>query len=107
MKTFDPVLLREIPVIYKIIQDETWLEGERRGCEVTTHDPVVRENVCRVVLRIGQALRDSIEAQLAGAKMAIEPAVGPLQWVTEPGDACGQTGPALAPVSAQRDLLAS
>ena len=53
-------------MIRQIIEDETWLEGERRGCEVPANDSVVRENVCRVVLRIGQQLRDSIEAQLAG-----------------------------------------
>jgi hypothetical protein len=56
----DPVLLREIPVIQKIIQDETWLEGERRGCPVPPTDRAVRENVCRVILQIGQQLRDSI-----------------------------------------------
>ena len=62
----DPVLVREIPVVQQIIRDETWLEGERRGCEVAVEDMVVRENVCRVILRVGQQLRDSIEAQLAG-----------------------------------------
>ncbi|HVU33072.1 MAG TPA: hypothetical protein VHE61_06535 [Opitutaceae bacterium] len=51
---------REIPVIQKIIQDETWLEGERRGCPVSANDAVVRENVCRVVLKIGGQLRDSV-----------------------------------------------
>jgi hypothetical protein len=56
----DPVLCREIPVIQKIIADETWLEGERRGCPVTSNDRVVRENVCRVIMQIGQQLRDSI-----------------------------------------------
>lgn len=56
----DPVLYREIPVIQKIIQDETWLEGERRGCPVSASDRIVRENVCRIVLQIGQQLRDSI-----------------------------------------------
>lgn len=56
----DPVLLREIPVIQKIIQDETWLEAERRGCPVAANDAVVRENVCRVILQIGQQLRESI-----------------------------------------------
>lgn len=60
MLPIDPVLHREIPVIQKIIQDETWLEGERRGCAVSTNDRVVRENVCRIILRIGQELRDSI-----------------------------------------------
>ena len=64
----DPVLYKEIPVIKKIIQDETWLEGERRGCPVSPSDRVVRENVCRVILQIGQQLRDSITgAQTPGA----------------------------------------
>lgn len=58
----DPVLLREIPVIQKIIQDETWLEGERRGCSVAPTDRVVRERVCEVILRIGQELRDALSA---------------------------------------------
>lgn len=58
----DSVLLREIPVIQKIIQDETWLEGERRGCTVAPTDQVVREHVCEVILRIGQQLRESLTA---------------------------------------------
>ena len=60
----DPVLFREIPVIQKIIQDETWLEGERRGCPVPPTDRVVRENVCRVILQIGQQLRETFTAAL-------------------------------------------
>jgi hypothetical protein len=59
MLPVDPVVFREIPVIRKIIQDETWLEGERRGCPVAPTDSIVRENVCRIILRIGQQLRDS------------------------------------------------
>ena len=61
----DPALICEVPVILKIIRDETWLEGERRGCQVSSNDRVVKDNVCSVVLRIGQQLRDSIENQLA------------------------------------------
>ncbi len=60
----DPVLVRQVPVIRKIIQDETWLEGERRGCPVASTDRVVRENVCRVILQIGHQLRESITAAL-------------------------------------------
>ena len=56
----DPIILCELTVIHQIINDETWLEGERRGCSVSPHDPVVRENVCAVILRIGQQLRDSL-----------------------------------------------
>lgn len=60
MASHDPVVTRQLPVIEQIIRDETWLEGERRGCPVTPSDPQVRENVCQVVLRVGQQLRDSL-----------------------------------------------
>lgn len=70
MTTLDPIIARQLPVIHKIIADETWLEGERRGRPVSPTDPVVRENVCRVVLRIGQQLRDSLQEQLEPAKAA-------------------------------------
>gem|GEM_PF-6049487 len=32
MAAVDPIVFRELPLIRKIILDETWLEGERRGC---------------------------------------------------------------------------
>jgi hypothetical protein len=60
MQPFDPIIFHQLPVIQKIIEDETWLEGERRGCAVSSEDPVVRENVCLVLLRIGQQLRESL-----------------------------------------------
>jgi hypothetical protein len=60
MTPIDSVIFRELPVIQKIICDETWLEGERRGCWVDPEDPVVRERVCEVVLRVGRSLRASI-----------------------------------------------
>jgi hypothetical protein len=62
MKPFDPIIFHELPVIQKIIEDETWLEGERRCCPVSSEDPVVRENVCLVLLRIGHQLRVSVAA---------------------------------------------
>ncbi len=60
MASLDPVIFRELPVIQKITADETWLEGERRGCWVSPEDPVVRENICQVILRIGAALREAL-----------------------------------------------
>ncbi len=71
MAAIDPIVFRELPVIRKIIADETRLEGERRGCQVTPDDPVVRENVCRVILCIGAELRAMLQAQPA-------PLAGPL-----------------------------
>jgi len=64
---FDPVLFRQLPLIQKIIADETWLEAERRGCAVSSDDPVVRENVCQVVLKVGARLREALGVELANA----------------------------------------
>ncbi len=65
MAQLDPVIFRQLPVIRKIIQDEMWFEGERRGCFVPQDDPVVREKVCDVILRIGRDLRETLMAQVA------------------------------------------
>ena len=62
MTLLDPIIARELPLIHRIIQDETWLEGERRRCPVSEDDPVVRDHVCDVIMRIGQQLRDSLTA---------------------------------------------
>jgi hypothetical protein len=70
MKTSDLILLRELPVIQKIIEDETWLESERRGCRVSPDDRAVRERVCEIVLRIGHELRASVTAAMAGDRRA-------------------------------------
>lgn len=59
----DPVICREIPVIKRIIADETWLEGERRGCCVSPDDPIVIAKVCEVVLRVGQQMRKDAESK--------------------------------------------
>lgn len=64
MKSGDPILSRQLPAIQKIINDEQWLESERRGFSVPKDDPVVRHKVCEVVLRVGQELRDTTRAQL-------------------------------------------
>jgi hypothetical protein len=68
MSPSDPIVPRELPVIQKIIDDETWLEGERRGCPVSPYDPVVCDRVCDIVLRIGSELRRSI---LAGESLGL------------------------------------
>jgi hypothetical protein len=64
MAQLDPVTFRQLPVIRKVIEDEVWYEGERRGCYVSSDDPVVRENVCAVVLRIGRDLRERFRAEM-------------------------------------------
>ena len=64
---FDPVLFRQLPLIQKIIADETWLEAERRGCAVSPDDPVVRAKVCEIVLQVGAALRQALTVDAANA----------------------------------------
>ena len=65
MNTRDPVLAIQRPIIQKIVADETWLEGERRGRFVDSTDPVVRHNVCNVVLQIGADMRAKAMSELA------------------------------------------
>jgi len=65
-REIDPVCRLQLPIIQQIIRDETWLEGERRGRAVDPNDPVVRANVCSVILRIGAQMRATFTAQLAG-----------------------------------------
>lgn len=69
----DPIVFRELLVIRKIIADETWLEGERRGCGVPANDSVVRDNVCLVVLRVGATLRETLTRDLACAPQELPP----------------------------------
>jgi hypothetical protein len=41
----DPIVSLEISLIQKIIQDKTWLEGERRGCFVISVAHIAQEPV--------------------------------------------------------------
>lgn len=85
----DPVTLRQLPLIARIIRDETWLEGERRGCAVPADDPTVRENVCAVVLRIGRELRERLTAEAAAE--ALRQAHGPAQAGAARGQSAAET----------------
>jgi len=64
MRNIDPVVFQELPVIRKIIADETWLEGERRGGYVSPEDPVVQEHVCDIILTIGEQLREFVQGRM-------------------------------------------
>lgn len=39
----------ESPILEKIVRDECWLEGERRGCEVNPDDPVVSARIAEII----------------------------------------------------------
>ena len=57
------IVLHELPAIEKIVRDETWLEGERRGCWVDPHDPAVTEKVCEIILRLGAEMRAKVRRE--------------------------------------------
>ena len=61
----DPVLPIQRAMIAQIVANETWYEGERRGCAVPPNDPVVRSNVSDAVLRCGGYLREESLRRLA------------------------------------------
>lgn len=65
MNSPDPVLSIQRAMIAQIVANETWYEGERRGCAVHPDDPVVRYNVCIVVLRCGGDMREESMRRLA------------------------------------------
>ncbi len=71
LATVDLITFRQLPMIAQIIRDETWLEGERRGCPVSADDPVVREKVCEVVLRIGADLRHRLTPARSEVKIRV------------------------------------
>lgn len=64
MTQVDPIIFRELRMIQKIIADETWLEGERRGAAVSPDDPVVKENVCNIIVRIGEKMRELMRVEI-------------------------------------------
>ena len=43
-------ILSEIPDVKSIVQNECWLEGERRGEPVDLKDPAVQERVADIIL---------------------------------------------------------
>lgn len=71
MVSLDLITFSQLAAIRQITLDETWLEAERRGCCVSTQDRVVRDNVCRVVLRNGAQLRESAQRAIASAPAMI------------------------------------
>jgi hypothetical protein len=53
---------KELPFIQKIISDEVWLEGERRGCAVNSGDAAIQLKVAEIVLNeVGEILRKEFD----------------------------------------------
>ena len=56
------IIQAELGLVAKIVRDETWLEGERRGCKVNSRDPIVQQHVADVILSQGAAMREEVQA---------------------------------------------
>jgi hypothetical protein len=57
----------EIPDVKNIVENECWLEGERRGKPVTASDETVRERVAEIILGgAGAYLREKHSAKTEG-----------------------------------------
>lgn len=63
MSSESEFIQREIPHIQKIVQNECWLEGQRRGCSVEPTDDIVRQRVADIILNgAGEYIRRTQEA---------------------------------------------
>jgi hypothetical protein len=54
----EEVIKAEIPIIEKIVRDETWYEGERQGHSVNAEDPTVSKKVAEILNKYGNKIYD-------------------------------------------------
>lgn len=50
MTAMSEFIREELPEVERIVRDECWLEGERRGSPVPPTDPAVRARVADIIL---------------------------------------------------------
>lgn len=50
MSSMSEWIREELPEVERIVRDECWLEGERRGCPVPPSDPAIRMRVADIIL---------------------------------------------------------
>jgi hypothetical protein len=56
----------EVPEVRHIVQDECWLEGERRGQAVDPSDSVIQNRVAEIILSgVGEKLRHNLHPPAA------------------------------------------
>ena len=52
------IMRKQIEYVRKIINDEVWLEGQRRRCAVDPSDRQVKLRVCDIVQETGAGMRE-------------------------------------------------
>ena len=69
MSSESEFILGEIPDVAAIVQNECWLEGERRGCPVDPRDAVVQTRVAEIILQgAGAYIRERHTQRVASRK---------------------------------------
>lgn len=58
------VIRKEVEVVRKMIDDETWYEGERRHMMVDRNDPTVMGKVCDLLMDMGSRIYKEVEETL-------------------------------------------
>jgi hypothetical protein len=54
------MIAAELPAVRRMVDEECWLEGERRGMPVDPSDEVVQSKVAELILSgVGQQLREN------------------------------------------------
>jgi len=74
----------EIPIVEKIIRDETWYEGERRGTPVNPNDPTVMSKVCNIISQNSDKIVKEAEEKLEKTEDAKTPPETPPATTTPP-----------------------
>jgi hypothetical protein len=58
------VIKAEIPIIQKILNDETWYEGERRHCTVDMQDIEIQKKVAEICINKNTEIRIEAETMI-------------------------------------------
>ena len=77
-------ILSQIPDVKRIVEEEAWLEGERRGQAVDRRDPAIRERVADILLsEAGDYLRQKHDVSLRARESVSLPSKGSILLVDD------------------------
>jgi len=62
------IIDEEVPMVEHIVEDEMWLEAERRHCDIQNNDPEVQKHVAEIIREKGVELREEAVEKLVRKK---------------------------------------
>ncbi len=64
-KPLDTLIIKEeAAIVEKMVDDETWYEGERRGCFIPKDDPTVMDKVFNILHDNGLKIYNEVKEKL-------------------------------------------